>query len=142
MSRTREKIFLTLTMVLCVLLFAVRLTGPIGHVLLGVVLTIAMVAHLIKQKRKMKYQKPAIRLVDQVLLAALIVMFVTGMLIHPFHGMFVVKLLHKFSAVLFVLGIVGHVAQHSARRKQFSKKKVVNDVFSESEVGEAEENVS
>ena len=142
MSRTREKIFLAVTIVLCVLLFAVRLTGPIGHVLLGVALTIAMVAHLLKQRRKMRYQKPAIRLVDQVLLAALIVMFVSGMLIHPLHGMFVVKLLHKLSAVLFVLCTFGHVAQHRARRKQFSGKNVVDDVFGESGVGEAEEYVS
>lgn len=138
MSRTREKVFLVATIVLCVLLFAVRLTGPIWHAVLGVILTVAMVAHLCKQMIKMKYQKPEIRLVDQVLLAALIVMFVTGMLMHPLHGMFVVKLLHKLSAVLFVLCTVGHVAQHRARRKNFARRKLVDDVVSESEIGEAE----
>ena len=138
MSRTREKIFLVVTNVLCVLLFAVRLTGALGHVVLGVVLTIAMVAHLMKQRRKMKYQKPAIRLVDQVLLAALIVMFVTGMLIHPLHGMFIVKLLHKLSAVLFVLCTFGHVAQHRARRKKYDRNKSMSVALSESGVGQTE----
>lgn len=124
MNRRREKIFLTATMVLCVLLFAVRLTGPLLHVVLGILLTVIMCIHIRKQFVKMKYQKPAIRLVDQVLFAALAIMFISGMLMHPLQEVVLVKLLHKLSAVLFILCMIGHAAQHRARRCRAGGKNV------------------
>lgn len=117
MSRTREKVFMAVAVVLCVLLFAVRLTGPIWHAVIGVLLTVTVVGHLCKQMAKMKYRNPAIRVVDQILLAATIVMFVTGLLSHPMQGMLVIKLLHKLSAIVFILGTIAHVVQHRAGRK-------------------------
>ena len=44
-------------------------------------------------------------------------MFVTGMLLHPMQGVFIIKLLHKLSAIVFILGTVAHVVQHRAGRK-------------------------
>lgn len=117
MSKTREKIFIAVTIVFCALLFAVRLTGPLWHAVIGVLLTVTVVGHLCKQMVKMKYRKPAIRWVDEILLAATVVMFVTGMLLHPMQGVFIIKLLHKLSAIVFILGTVAHVVQHRAGRK-------------------------
>lgn len=122
MKKTKNKIFFAVSLVLCVLLFAIRLTGAKWHVVLGVILTCMMVKHTCARMVHMKKQKTEIRIVDQMLLAALAAMFVTGMLIHPLQGMFVVKMLHKLSAVVFVLAMLGHVAQHSPVRRAEKKK--------------------
>lgn len=114
MSRTKERIFLAVILVLCGVLFAERLTGDIWHAAIGVLLLTASAVHICRQHAKMKYQKPGVRLLDQVLNGALIVLFVTGMLLHPLQGVLVLQILHKLSAVLLILGIIGHVIQHRA----------------------------
>lgn len=115
MGKTREKIFMVVTVILCVLLFAERLTGEIWHAVIGVLLIVMLVGHMLKQKPKMEYQKSTVRILDQVLLGALIVLFVTGMLLHPLQGALALKILHKLAAVVFVLGIIGHIVQHRTK---------------------------
>lgn len=127
MKKTTNKIFFAVSLVLCALLFGIRLTGAKWHVVLGVILTCMMVKHTFTRMARMKKQKVAIQMVDQVLLAALATMFISGMLIHPLHGMLVVKLLHKLSSVVFVLAMLGHVAQHSPARKRAKKKDICAD---------------
>lgn len=112
MKKTGEKLFMAVALILCVLLFLEHLTGPIWHVVFGILLIIMTVGHLCRQMVKLRYQKPSVRLVDQVLLVSLTVLFVTGMLLHPLQGVLVVKILHKLAAIVFVLGIIGHVVQH------------------------------
>lgn len=101
-----------MTLFLCVVLFLEHFTGPIWHVVFGVILIIMTVGHLCKQMVKLRYQKPSVRLVDQVLFVSLAVLFVTGMLLHPLQGIFLIKIIHKLTAIVFVFGIIGHVAQH------------------------------
>lgn len=116
MKKTSEKILFGVTLVLCVLLFAERLTGEIWHAVFGVLLIILIVGHTCKEFPKMKYRKTGIRVLDIVLIAALLVLFVTGMLMHPLQGVLILKILHKFAAVLFVLGIIGHMIQHLSKK--------------------------
>lgn len=127
MKKTTNKIFFAVSVVLCALLFAIRLTGAKWHVVLGIILTCMMVKHTFTRMGRMKKQKLAIQMVDQVLLAALAAMFVSGMLIHPLHGMLAVKILHKLSSVVFVLAMLGHVAQHSPARKTAKKRNICVD---------------
>lgn len=108
----KKKMFVTMSIVLYILLFAVRVTGPKWHLAFGLMLTCMMVKHTCTRLVSMKRQSPAVRLVNQVLMIALLTMFVTGMLMHPLHGMFVIKLLHKLSAVVFGLAMLGHIKQH------------------------------
>lgn len=122
MNKTKNKIFFTVSLILCVLLFAIRLTGAKWHVAFGCILTCMMVKHTCTRMARMKKQKMAIRVVDQVLLVALAAMFVSGMLIHPLQGMLVVKMLHKLSAIVFILAMLGHVAQHSSVCRAEKKK--------------------
>lgn len=122
MKSLKNKIFFAVSVTLCVLLFAVRLTGAKWHVVLGVILTCLMVKHTCKRWARLRKQKLALQVVDQMLLISLIVMFVSGMLIHPMHGMLIVKLLHKLSAVVFVLAMVGHVCQHMPAQKRVSRR--------------------
>lgn len=112
MKKTREKLFMAVTLLLCVLLFLEHFTGEIWHAVFGVLLIVLMVGHLCRQMIKLRYQKKAVRIVDEVLLGSLAVLFVTGMLLHPLQGMLVIKLVHKLAAIVFVLGIIGHIVQH------------------------------
>ncbi len=115
----REKLFVGANVVLCVLLFGVKLTGPLWHVALGVMLVIINVSHMCIQLKKMKYRDKKVQLVDGVLMAALFGMFVTGMLTHPLNGILAVKILHKFTALLFILSMMAHGLQH---RKKTAKQ--------------------
>lgn len=112
MKRTKEIIFLVITLILCGVLFAERLTGQIWHAVIGVLLIVVIGGHICKQYARMKYQKKSIRIVDGMLMGALVVLFVTGMLLHPMQGVLALEILHKLSAVVFVLGIIAHIVQH------------------------------
>lgn len=122
MRRTKEIMMLVVTLVLCGLLFAERLTGDIWHAVIGVLLIVALTVHICRQSAKIKYQKNGARIVDQVLIGAMIVLFATGMLLHPLQNVLILKILHKLSAVVFVLGIIGHVLQHRTSFFKNSKK--------------------
>lgn len=115
MSKRNERLMTVMTLIVCVLLFAERLTGQIIHAVLGLLVVIFMAIHMGMQMKKMRYKKMHVRVVDWVLMASLAVLLVTGMLLHPMQGVLVLKIVHKLAAVLFVLGIIGHIIQH--RRK-------------------------
>lgn len=113
-----ERLLMIITLVLCVLLFAERLTGGILHAVCGILLAVIVGRHTYVEFRKMKYKKSAVRVVDWVLVAALAVLIVTGILLHPLQGVLAVKILHKLAAVVFVLGLIAHVVQHIRKRNK------------------------
>lgn len=121
MNEKKEKLFLIITLVLCLVLFLKWLTGEIGHILLGMFLIILLVVHICKKFGKIKYMNQSVRLVDWGLMAALAVVFVTGMLLHPLHGMMVIKILHKLFSVLLAVGMIVHVVQHRDRKSYKNK---------------------
>lgn len=100
------------TIHLCILLFAERMTGDSLHAVLGLLLVIFMAVHMGRQMKKMKYKKAQIKWVDWALTASLAVLLVTGILLHPMHGVPALKIIHKLAAVLLVFGIIGHILQH------------------------------
>ncbi|MGN0154695.1 MAG: hypothetical protein ACI4A3_09600 [Lachnospiraceae bacterium] len=112
MNRKKEKWFTVITLVLCILLFGKRLTGDIWHAVLGMVFMILIAVHVGRHIVKMKYNKRFIRLVDWILMASTVILLLTGILLHPMQGVLLIKILHKISAVLFVLGIILHMVQH------------------------------
>lgn len=112
MHKKKEKLLMIITIVLCVLLFAKELTGDLLHGILGLLLLIVILIHVCRQMKKMKYKKASIRKVDIMLMASLAVLVLTGILLHPLQGMLLLKILHKLSAVLFVIGMIVHVLQH------------------------------
>lgn len=112
MKKTKENLFVAATLLLCVLLFLEHFTGEIWHVVFGVLLVVLMAGHLCRQMVKLRYQKRSVRVADEVLLGALVVLLVTGMLLHPLQGMLGIKLVHKLAAIVFVLGTIGHIVQH------------------------------
>lgn len=108
-----SKLFLTLTILaLCVLLFLERLTGGIWHAVLGILLLIVATVHLCRQNAKLKHRTRSIQVIDWALIALLAILFLTGLLLHPLHDILALKIIHKLSAVLFVLGVIAHIVQH------------------------------
>lgn len=112
MKKIKDNLFIILTLLLCILLLANRLTGDICHAVLGIVLMILIAAHIGRKITKRKHKKPYIRLVDWVLMAVTAILFLTGILLHPLQGVLIIKILHKLSSVLFILGIILHMVQH------------------------------
>lgn len=107
-----------ITLALCVLLFFQRLTGGIWHAVLGILLIIIAAVHLCRQNTKLKYRARSIQVIDWALTMLLAILFLTGILLHPLHEILVLKIIHKLSAVLFVLGIITHIVQHRRTTKQ------------------------
>lgn len=111
-KRIRDKLFAGITSLLCVLLLCERLTGEVCHVILGVLLMGMTAVHVGRHMRKIKYKKPAVQMVDMMLLFAFAVVLVTGILIHMLQEAFLIMILHKISSVVLVLGTIAHVLQH------------------------------
>lgn len=95
--------------------FAEHWTGQILHAAFGLILAVLVGIHTWRQIKKMKYQNTAIRLVDWILLIALTSLLITGILAHPMHSILIIKILHKFSAAIFVLGLIVHMVQHAQK---------------------------
>lgn len=68
-------------------------------------------------KRNERKWKLSPGLVGKVLVILLVVVFVSGVLLGPLQDVLAVKLIHKLSAVLLVVGIVVHVLQHRGKRE-------------------------
>lgn len=106
-----------ITLVLCILLFLQRLTGGIWHAVLGISLIIIATVHLCRQNAKLKYRARSIQIIDWALTALLAILLLTGILLHPLHEVLALKIIHKLSAVLFVLGLIAHMVQHKRTMK-------------------------
>lgn len=77
-----------------------------------------------KKSKKMNYRKLSVRLTERILLIALVIVFLSGMLIHPLQRVITIKIIHKISSVVLVAGIIVHVLQH---RKEKCGKEGKND---------------
>lgn len=73
---------------------------------------------MMKKNRKREWlcQKASVLFVDRILLAALIVVFLSGILLHPLQQVFVIKMVHKVSSVILVIGVIVHILQHRRSR--------------------------
>lgn len=118
MNKKQDKLFFSVVMVMCVLLFCERLTGGVWHAVLGFALVVLLAGHVRKQQKKTMYRKVSIQMVDKILMAAFAAVILTGILLHPLQDMLILKILHKLSAVIFVVGIIVHMVQHSSKRKR------------------------
>ena len=101
---------MSISLILCLLLFGKRLTGEICHAILGMVLSGMTAVHVCRHIGKLKYKKGSVRITDLVMLIALAFVFLSGMLLQ---GTLAVLILHKMSSVIFVIGMIVHVVQHS-----------------------------
>lgn len=112
MSRNRYKLLTAITLILCAGLFCVKLTGGSIHTFLGLLFAVLMAVHVFGNRHRMGCTAGSMKTVSVLLLAALVLMVVSGILMHPFSGNFIIKIIHKLSGVLVVAGIIIHIVQH------------------------------
>lgn len=96
-------------------LVAVKVTGPVVHVICGILLTILVAEHLFKRICVLSHMRKGIQLVDWVLIITLAIMFLSGMLLHPMGDIMWMKLAHKLSSVIFMVFVIVHSVQHVKR---------------------------
>lgn len=116
MSRKKENGLRAAVSVLCILLFGVKLTGGAWHAVFGTALAIICVGHICVHYVKMKRSEKKIRVVNKLQFFSLSVLFLSGVLMHPLGEALAVKMIHKLSAVIFILAMLGHVRMHKAKR--------------------------
>lgn len=120
MNKTKQVLLMVITLVLCVLLFLQPLTGEIWHAVFGILLLFLFCGHMYKHSKKLKYRSKRNQVVDWIMIAALAVVIISGILLHPLHGLLAVKIVHKLSALIFVLGILVHAVQNLRKKKSVS----------------------
>ena len=103
---------MSISLILCLLLFCKRLTGEICHVILGIILLSMAARHVCRHIGRLKYKRRSVRIMDLVMLIAMAVVFFSGMLLHPLQGSLVILILHKMASVILVIGMIVHVIQH------------------------------
>ena len=83
---------------IAVLLFLLKTTGMITHIIVSVIGLALLVAYTIATRKE--WRNPALEIGMRVLYA---VALITGVVLMNVHGVAVVSIVHKVSAVLFVI---------------------------------------
>ena len=121
MNKMSNRIFAGITFLLLAGLFCVKQTGPGLHAFLGIVLSVMMTVHFSRKRRCMYAVPEKMRVINGILLAALTAMLFSGIWIHAFPELLWLKIVHKLSGTVFIIGIIGHILQHKKLRKEGRK---------------------
>ena len=97
----KNVLFLIPLMVVAILLFLLRATGMTAHIAVSVVGLIILVAYALTTKKEWKC--PALEIIQRVFYA---VALITGIVIMNVHGIMIVSIVHKLSAVLFFVLLI------------------------------------
>lgn len=89
-------------LIITVLLLMLCVTGIKAHIALSVVGLVILVAHTIVTKKEWKY--PALEILKRVMYA---VALISGIAIMNVHGIALISIIHKISAVLFAVLLIG-----------------------------------
>ena len=108
----KKNLFFTIPMiVVAVLLFMLRATGMKVHIAVSVIGLVLLVAYAVVTKKEWKC--PVLEIIQRVCYA---IALITGVVLMNVHGVAVVSVVHKISAVLFaVLLIIAEI--HKAIKK-------------------------
>ena len=107
----KKLLFLIPMVIVTVLLFLLRATGMKAHIAVSVVGLILLIAYTVATKKEWK--NPALEILQRVFYA---VALITGVVIMNVHGIVALSVIHKVSAVLFVILLVD-VEIHKAIKK-------------------------
>jgi hypothetical protein len=109
----KDIIFAPVMLVIGILLFLLRVTGMTAHIVVSVIGILVLIAYTVLTKKDWKI--PALEIVMRAFYG---IALITGVVIMNVHGIVILGIIHKVSAVLFVASIVALLAY-----KAFSKKK-------------------
>ena len=107
----KKLLFLIPMIIAMVLLFMLRATGMKAHIAVSVIGLVLLIAYTIATKKEWK--KPALEILYRVCYG---IALITGALLMNVHGIAAVSVIHKISAVLFVVLWIG-VEVHKAIKK-------------------------
>ena len=94
-------LFLIPMLLVVVALFLLRATGMKVHIAVSVIGLVLLIAYTIATKKEWK--KPALEIMQRVFYA---IALITGALLMNVHGIAAISIIHKISAVLFVILLI------------------------------------
>ena len=98
----KKALFLIPMIIIAALLFMLRVTGLKAHIAVSVVGLLLLIAYTVMAKKEWKI--PALEILWRVCYA---VALITGVVLMNVHGIIAVAIVHKVSAVLFAVLLVG-----------------------------------
>ena len=107
----KKLLFLIPMIIVAVLLFMLRATGMTAHIAVSVVGLVLLIAYTVATKKEWK--NPALEILQRVFYA---IALITGVVLMNVHGIAAVSIIHKRSAVLFVI-LLADVEIHKAIKK-------------------------
>lgn len=94
----KDLIFAPIVLLIGILLFMLRTTGMTAHIILSVIGILALIAYTILTKKNWKI--PALEIVMRAFYG---IALITGIVMMNVHGIAAFAVIHKVSAVLFVV---------------------------------------
>ena len=107
----KNVLFLIPMVIVAVLLFMLRATGMKAHIAVSVIGLVILIAYTVATKKEWK--NPALEILQRVCYA---VALITGVVLMNVHGIAAISIIHKVSAVLFVI-LLACVEIHKAIKK-------------------------
>ena len=98
----KDSIFAPILLLVGVALFLLRFTGISVHIAISIVGVIALVAYTVLAKKEWKL--PALEIIMRAFYG---IALITGIVIMNVHGILALAIIHKVSAALFVVSLVG-----------------------------------
>ena len=97
----KKVLFLVPMLIVAVLLFMLRATGMKVHIGVSLVGLVLLVTYTLATKKE--WRNPALEIIQRVFYA---IALITGVVLMNVHGLAAVSIIHKISAVLFVILLV------------------------------------
>lgn len=107
----RKHIYFGVTLIICILLFCVKLTGNAVHAALGSVLLLTAAIHICNNRKKLRSFSKKTQVINFILLLFAACMVITGIGFHLFQNMLVLKILHKLFGTFFFCMVLLHSKQ-------------------------------
>ena len=104
-------LFLIPMLLVVVALFLLRATGMTAHIAVSVVGLVLLIAYTVATKKE--WRNPALEILQRVCYG---ITLITGVVLMNVHGIAAISIIHKISAVLFVI-ILADVEIHKAIKK-------------------------
>ena len=108
----KDLIFAPIMLLIGVLLFLLRATGMTAHIVISVIGVLALIAYTVLTKKEWKI--PALEILMRAFYG---VALITGIVIMNVHGIVALAVIHKVSAVLFMVLINVLLTRKAAMNK-------------------------
>ena len=112
---TKYLLMTTISIIICAVLFCVKLTGEAIHSILGLLFIIGLFVHFATKWNHMIKMPAKIKVIDSMAMVSLVMILLTGVLIHPTYKALYVIAAHGIFSILFVVFCIIHVIQHFRR---------------------------